>query len=176
MKPSQHILKALAVIITLVVPLLASPTPPRRSDNTLRGKRLRISASSRDAVNGIKVSPVIPPDTLFNPSRDSIQVSGYDKPLRTSRETMLVTNATSRTLDGMAITLSYTDMQGRRLHERTDTLHTSIPAGDTRMIHLPTWDTQHSYYYHRGKPPRTANVTPYDIRCKINFILYSISN
>ena len=65
-------------------------------------------------------------------------------------------------------------MQGRQLHARTDTLTADIPEGETRMIHLSTWDSQHSYYYHRGQQPRTANVTPYDILARINFILYSI--
>lgn len=170
----RRILPPFTAILTLAVSLLASPTPPLRADNTLRGKgRLRISAAARENIDGKKVSSEIPADTLFNPSRDSIQVSGYDKPLRTSRETLLVTNATSRPLEGLCVTLSYLDMQGRRLHERTDTLRTSIPSGDTRLVHLSTWDTQHSYYYHRGQKPRTANVTPYDVHCKINFILIS---
>ena len=71
----------------------------------------------------------------------------------------------------MALTLTYTDMQGRQLHQRTDTLPASIPAGHTRMLRLATWDTQHSYYYHRGQKPRTANVTPYDITCHVDFMV-----
>lgn len=158
-------------LIIMAVTLIASPTLPMRADNTLRGKQLKISTQARDAMMGIKVSETADADTLYLPSRDSIQASGYDKPLRTNRETILLTNATSRPLQGLALTITYLDMQGRQLHERTDTLNTAIPAGGTRMLRLATWDTQHSYYYHRGQKPRTANVTPYDIRCRIDFIL-----
>lgn len=158
-------------MLLTAVSLLSPPAPPARADNTLRGKRLTLSTSSRDAIAGIKVSPITSPDTLRHPSRDSIQASGYDKPLRTNRETLLITNATSRPLTGLALTLTYTDLQGRQLHQRTDTLHTDIPSGHTRMLRLATWDTQQSYYYHRSRRPRTANVTPYDITCHIDFIL-----
>ena len=171
MKPPRHIPLPLTVLLLTAVSLLSPPAPPVRADNTLRGKRLTLSSSSRDAIAGIKISPVTPPDTLRNPSRDSIQASGYDKPLRTNRETLLITNATARRLSGLALTLTYTDLQGRQLHRRTDTLHTDIPSGHTRMLRLATWDTQQSYYYHRSRCPRTANVTPYDVTCHIDFIL-----
>ena len=158
MKPSRRILTAfLAISLT---------TPALCADNTLRGRKLR--AGSRAMRSGLTVTP---PDTVRAPSRDSIQASGYDKPLRTNRETLLITNAGTTPLEGLSLTISYFDMQGRQLHERTDTLKTRVPPGSTRMIHLSTWDRQHSYYYHRGQKPRTANVTPYDIRCRINFIL-----
>jgi len=182
MKPSRRIPTPFKTILTLIpaifilaVTIIASAAMPIRADNTLRGKRLRVSSTARDAMMGIKTSEVTAPDTLYLPSRDSIQASGYDKPLRTNRETILLTNATSRPLQGLALTISYIDMQGRQLHERTDTLAASIPAGETRMLHLATWDTQHSYYYHRGQKPRTANVTPYGIRCRIDFILLTKS-
>lgn len=169
MKPSKRILKALSAILFLFLLIAASSHVITRADDTRRGKRLKLSADTRNVLNGI-TPPTIVADTLWQPSRDSIQVSGYDKPLRTSRETFLLTNATSRTLLGVAITVSYLDMQGRPLHERTDTLSTSIPSGDTRMLHIYTWDSQHSYYYHRGKKPHTANVTPYDVRFHVDFV------
>lgn len=96
MKPPRHIPLPLTALLLTAVSLLSPPAPPVRADNTLRGKRLTLSSSSRDAIAGIKISPVTPSDTLRNPSRDSIQASGYDKPLRTNRETLLITNATAR--------------------------------------------------------------------------------
>lgn len=168
MKPSRRLLTPLAaILISVMLPGGISML----ADNTLRGKKLRITSATRDAVNGIKVSPAAPTDTLCNPSRDSIQASGYDKPLRTNRETILITNSTCRPLRSVALTLTYTDMQGRQLHQRTDTMPAAIPAGHTRMLRLATWDTQHSYYYHRGQKPRTANVTPYDITCHVDFMV-----
>lgn len=137
------------------------------SDNTIRGKRLKVAP---DAV--LQHSSLGEPlDTLREPSAASVSVSGYDKPLRTPRETMLVTNSTGSEIRTLALTVTYLDMQGRQLHRRTDTIPAIIPSGETRMIHLSTWDTQHSYYYHLGRHPRTANVTPYDVRCDVLFVL-----
>ena len=177
MTPSQRILYLLsaASLALSALTLTAAPvTPQRRIDNTLRGNRLRTTGKAKDAILGIHRAPVLQYDTLRTPSREEIQVSGYDKPLRTNRETFLVTNSTARHIAGISITITYMDMQGRQLHARTDTLTADIPEGETRMIHLSTWDPQHSYYYHRGQQPRTANVTPYDILARINFILFSI--
>ncbi len=150
---------------------LAAICADRRPDNTLRGNRLHPTGQARDAILGIQRAPKQKFDTVRSISRDDVKLSGYDKPLRTNRETILVTNSTADTLSGLSITIKYSDMQGRQLHERTDTLPAVIPPGETRMLRLSTWDTQHSYYYHRGQQPRTANVTPYDIIARINFIL-----
>lgn len=178
MRPSHRILTVFsAICITLTLTcdaVCASGTSQRRPDNTIHGGRLRTTPQARDAILGIQRAPEQKYDTLRTPSREEIQLSGYDKPLRTNRETILVTNSTPRPVDGVSVTIKYTDMQGRQLHERTDTLHTDIPSGETRMLHLRTWDTQHSYYYHRGQQPRTANVTPYDIIARINFILHPV--
>lgn len=178
MRPSHRILTAFSAIcmaLTLSCHAISGTvTSQRRPDNTTRSGKLRPTSQARDAILGIRRAPEVKYDTLRTPSREDIQLSGYDKPLRTPRETILVTNSTPRPVSGLSVTITYTDMQGRQLHERTDTLRADIPAGETRMLRLPTWDTQHSYYYHRGQQPRTANVTPYDIVARINFILHPI--
>ena len=137
-------------------------------DNTLRGNRLK--ASGRNMYPLTAASPQPQPDTLRLPVSPTITVSGYDKPLRSYRETLLLTNGTEREVLSIALTIIYIDMQGRQLHQRTDTLTAKIPSGETRMVRMSSWDTQHSYYYHRGQRPRTANVTPYDISCRVEFI------
>lgn len=139
------------------------------SDNTLRGKNFKVSRETRHAMHPAPLP--ISADTLCNPSSIVFTVSGYDKPLRTSRETFLVTNDSQKDMKGLAISIIYTDLKGRQLHRRTDTIQADIPAGETRMLKISTWDTQHSFYYHRGQRPRTANVTPYDVKFNIDFII-----
>ena len=179
MRPSHRILTAFSAILIIIAvsgeAISASLTAQRRPDNTLHGGRLRTTGHVRDAIFGIQRAPELKFDTVFIPTREDVQLSGYDKPLRTNRETILVTNSTQRPVGGLSVTIKYMDMQGRQLHERTDTLPADIPPGETRMLHLMTWDTQHSYYYHRGQQPRTANVTPYDITARINFILHPVA-
>lgn len=145
-----------------------------RPENTTRGNRLRPTGKAMDSILGIERIPAQKYDTIRTISRDDIQLSGYDKPLRTSRETILVTNSTAQPVGGLAVTIKYMDMQGRQLHERTDTVMAEIPGCATRMVHLSTWDSQHSYYYHRGQRPRTAGVTPYDISARVSFILIPV--
>lgn len=141
------------------------------ADDTLRGRRLKVTDKARNAQYGTTARPVEHFDTVYAPSRDIVKLSGYDKPLHTNRETILLSNDTPDTIRGLALTITYTDMQGRQLHERTDTLRAEIPSGSTRMLNISTWDTQYSYYYNRSRIPRTANVTPYDVSCRIRFIL-----
>ena len=59
-------------------------------------------------------------------------------------------------------------MQGRTLHQAVRRVRADIPSGTTRRIQFPSWDTQNSFYYRYSRRPRTANVTPYDVSCKVN--------
>lgn len=158
----KHVLPALMCILLTSFTLIA--------DNTLRGKRLKASGRTYHTLSATTASRTPKADTLWLPVSSEIIVSGYDKPLRSYRETFLLTNGTKREMLKAAMTIIYRDMQGRQLHQRTDTLDAPIPAGETRMLRMQSWDTQHSYYYHLGQRPRTANVTPYDITCRIEFI------
>lgn len=141
------------------------------ADDTRRRGRLRpIPEALNPAL--LTSTPPLVYDTVREAPDTLVSLSGYDKPLRTSRETFLVTNRSDRTLHGMALTITYLSTDGRQLHERTDTIGVSVPAGETRMARISTWDTQHSYYYVLGQQPRTANVTPYTVTSRIHFLLY----
>lgn len=113
-------------------------------------------------------------DTFLLPPRDSITLSGYDKPLRTTHETLLVTNSTARPVTGIALTINYLDMKGRQLHSRTDTLLIRIPPGETRMLRFPSWDRQQSYYYHLGPEPRSSRFTPYTVSIHTDFVTHPL--
>lgn len=167
----RTILYIAAIFVSALIIVIGGPLESL-ADNTLRKRPLKVTVDAKESMRKTP-RPAVVFDTLRNPSRDSIAASGYDKPLRTNRETVLITNSTSRRVGGVAVTLDYFDMQGRQLHSRTDTLPADIPAGETRMLRMSTWDQQHSYYYHRGQIPRTANVTPYDVKCRFDFILLS---
>ncbi|MDE5751500.1 MAG: hypothetical protein K2H88_02555 [Duncaniella sp.] len=132
------------------------------ADNTMRGKRLKVEhpehlRASADVTAGH--------DTVFHPSDGTVTLSGYDKPLNSSKETLLVTNRSDCHINGLRIAIRYLDLHGRELHSTEVELHSNIPAGATRKLQFPSWDIQRSYYYHLGKQPRTANVTPYTVKC-----------
>ena len=151
----------------LLTLLLMSATLAAAPDNTLRGRHLRLSPK---ALSGTEAS-IAEADTLRTPASDVITLSGYDKPLQSSYEAFLLTNHTSNHAERVALTITYYDLSGRQLHERSDTLPVAVPPGETRLMKISTWDTQRSYYYHKGKRPRTAHVTPYSIRARVDFVL-----
>ncbi|MCI9285566.1 MAG: hypothetical protein HFJ91_07195 [Muribaculaceae bacterium] len=141
---------------------------PAMADNTLRGHRLvpRVRPHTQSADQLPPQSPdsiLLPPDTL-------IELSGYDKPLRSRRETMLVTNRLGSHVTSLTVTITYLDLQGRQLHEATVDIPADIPPGATRMVSFPSWDRQLSYYYHLGQHPRTPNVTPYTVTCVVRSV------
>lgn len=109
-----------------------------------------------------------PSDTIYSPT-DSIVVAGYDKMLRSTRETFFVTNSSSRHITTVAITLVYYDMQGRMLHSRAATIHCDIPPSETRQLYLSSWDSQQLFYYYLSPAPRRA-ATPYTVKHSIDYV------
>ncbi|MDE5799585.1 MAG: FxLYD domain-containing protein [Paramuribaculum sp.] len=112
-------------------------------------------------------------DTLFSPGDSVVSLSGYDKPLRSRRETFFVTNASARSISAIDVTLEYFDSSGRQLHRRTITIPVDIPAGETRKVDTPSWDTQLTFYYRESPPARVATrCYPYSVTSLINYILF----
>lgn len=109
-----------------------------------------------------------------SPIRDTVAVSadsvldivGYDKPLRSRKESLFITNRSGRHLEKAELLLNYRDMEGRQLHQVTRWVECDIPAGETRQVTFPSWDTQLSFYYHLSRPPRSGSVTPFDVTCR----------
>lgn len=138
--------------------LLAAAAGSLRADDTTRRGRLKPVAGAFDST---REAPA-PPDTLTL-ADGNVTVGGYDKPLRSDRETMFLTNHTGATLAAVELEIVYTTADGRELHRRRVWARCGIPPGATRKIDLRSWDVQHSFYYLRGVTPRRNRVTPYDV-------------
>ncbi len=91
---------------------------------------------------------------------DSIRFSGYDKPINAKKETFHLSNSTSRNLKKVGIRVTYLDLNGRMLHMRETEAECDIPTGETRLVSIPTWDRQNTFYYYLGPEPRRV-ATPY---------------
>lgn len=149
-------------IITAIA-ILASGVPVHAYQRTTR-PRLKTQQVNADCVKA---------DTLSLPSDSLLHLSGYDKPLRSSRESLFVTNRTCRTIKEISLEVEYLDRHGRQLHKRRVTVRCDIPSGQTRRVEFPTWDTQHAFYYRLSTKPQRADGAPYDIRCTVNYCLTS---
>ena len=102
----------------------------------------------------------VPFDTVA--AEGLVRFSGYEKTLRSNRETMFVTNLSEREIGGVWFGISYLDTSGRLLHKASHRRHVSIPPGETRRIDIPSWDKQCTFYY-TGSPRPRISAIPYDI-------------
>ncbi|MDE5989432.1 MAG: hypothetical protein K2F88_00410 [Duncaniella sp.] len=165
MMKSLRLISILMLTLVSVLPLMA--------DRTLRGK-LRTAATKTSPVN--RTPPTLVFDTLRTPDAEKVRLSGYDKPLNSRIESLFVSNNTGSEICGIEITLVYSDLQGRTLHQAKRLIRADIPSGTTRRIQFSSWDTQNSFYYRHSRRPRTANVTPYDVTCTVNSCILSPSD
>lgn len=94
--------------------------------------------------------------------KDSVIISGYDKPASALKEAFLITNNTRFSIKEITVEITYTDMTGRMLHKRTAGLRCLIPPYETRKLEISTWDSQLSYYYFRSAESRRPAI-PYKV-------------
>lgn len=87
-------------------------------------------------------------------SIDQIIFSGFDKTIKSSKESFFIKNNTDRALKGVVVSIDYRMPDGRQLTKRLLRLVCDIPAGETRKVDIPTFDIQHSYYYLRSAAPK----------------------
>lgn len=105
-------------------------------------------------------------DTVAFPG-DRVVVSGYEKPLRSIRETLHVTNAdTARVLVSVMLEIAYIDVDGNRMHSRAVDLNCDIYPGATKMLAFRSWDVQNRFFFAEGPRPRTT-AYPYTIGLKV---------
>lgn len=126
------------------------------------------AAAKLPRLKKIATPPVEIYDTVRQPQ---LRFSGYDKPNAALRETFLVTNLDSLDIDGLAVELEYFDMEGRQLHRALHRLTINIPAGETRMVNVPTWDRNHAFHYFRSPAPKRKPSTPYRVKSSASYVL-----
>ncbi len=113
-------------------------------------------------------------DTLVAPQAHTVDIAGYDKPLRSRRETFFVTNNADKSVEGLAITITYFDRSRRQLHQRPANIKVDIPAGETRQAVLKSWDTQLAFYHINSPvPSRAQQATPYEVKITVDTIFFT---
>lgn len=150
------------IVLAIVVAACVLPLTARRT-NTQPSRRLQVRPEMADGVAHSR--------HLAAP-KGEFEVTGYDKPLRSRHETMLVTNCGSLDADSLYLSIDYTDLQGRQLHRRALWVAGDVPPGETRQISFPSWDVQCSYVYRHSPQPRRLH-TPYDVTVSVDSISVS---
>lgn len=155
-------MKWMAFILMMMALSVTAVSPVRTTRRHLHAKA--IEADSAAATPG---------DTIFSPAAGEVAVSGYDKALRSRRESFFVSNKLSKggVIVWLEFTIGYYDMSGRELNSRRASLDCDIPAGATRNLTISTWDTQQAFYYYRSQRPRRSVATPYNVKFTIDKIV-----
>lgn len=162
MKPLSRITLPVCAALLLAAALCAPDLDARRN----RATRTRLRPAQHEVPEAPKADTLV----SLTPAEGDITLSGYDKPLRSSVESMFVTNNTADTVTALRLSCTYTDLHGRQLHSRTVDTDVELLPGSTRQITFPSWDRQHSFYYRRSQKPRRSEATPYDFRCRVTAI------
>lgn len=102
----------------------------------------------------------------------AITFSGYEKTLRSTKESFFATNRTDSAITNLNIVITYKDMKGRTLDCRKVSVDIEIPTGETRRIDIRSWDRQKVFYYHLSSPPKAAQATPYRIKIALDAALH----
>ena len=133
------------------------------AQNTTR-KGLKPQASQTE-----KAAPEAELEAIAEPEAHIIDINGYDKPLRSRRETFFATNNGKQDVGAIAFTIRYYDNKQRMLHSASHNIKAEIPAGETRQLSVPSWDKQLNFYYSRSAAPKsTTPATPYDVTITID--------
>lgn len=91
-----------------------------------------------------------------------IVFTGFDKKRNNSKESFFIINNSPEDITGAVVEITYHTIDGRMLHKRYATLSVTVPSGETRKIDLPSWDTQHSFYYLKSENDLSRG-NPFDV-------------
>ena len=156
-------MKRLPVLILIAITIALTCTAQRTTRRGLHAK------SDTREVPASEVRPVY--DTIAAPTAEMIEVKGYDKPLRSRRETFFATNTGNMPIRRMSFTISYYDLDRHLLHRASHNVGTDIPAGETRMIGVRSWDVQQAFYYTRSAVThKNGKATPYYVEIAVDTI------
>ena len=134
--------------------LNAAPAYTQRRNSTSR--HLKVTHAGSEA-------PHTSADTV-TAGDGMVRFVGYDKALRSTKETLFVTNLMpDREIRHVIFRITYFDTQGRQLHQARKKLYAPVPPGETRRLDFPSWDRQHSFYYAKSQKPRVPAI-PYTVK------------
>lgn len=155
-------MRRLLVILALMVAPVGFVSAKKVRTGPTRPPQLRT-----ETVETIKTDTILAPDTT------AVRLSGYDKTLRTTRESFFVTNSLpdSVAIVGLELIFDYTDMSGRQLHNVERKVKCYIPRGQTRRLDVASWDKQQTFYYYLSNPPKRTQATPYRVKSIVKSVL-----
>lgn len=152
-------IRPLYILALLIATIINTAAPQSRRQTTRR--HLLIEQRTK---NPSPLDTIVPADT-------AIRISGFEKPLRSSRESAFFTNTTDLHIRAVILTLTYTDIAGRTLHLLHTRIDTDLPPLSTRQYDWRSWDCQQAFHYRLSAKPRRAQGSPFDVKCSVDSII-----
>lgn len=144
----MKLLKIAFIITAILISFTAT------AQHTTRGRLKRpVRTESYDT---IKV-------TVDNCADSLIHITGYEKPLLSSRETIFMRNYGQSFLESVQLEITYKTIDSKEMHKRTIMLSAQIPPGERRMLTFKSWDINRLFYYHLNVPNTSKQATPYTV-------------
>lgn len=140
--------------ITLLILLVITSVCAADCRRTTRRGLRPAPAESREAV--------VAGDTIAVAEGD-FTLAGFEKPLRSRRESFFVTNNTDRDIISLRVRLIYYDLADRMLDTRTVDATADVAPGETSRVYIRAWDLQDVFYYYRSARPRSGVATPFKV-------------
>lgn len=153
------------VIVAILAIMVCFAAEPQRQNSTRKGLKAVREAQPCGGQGGAQ------PDTVAATGSE-LRFSGYEKTLRSTRETVFVTNLSNREIDRVIFHITYLDSSGRQLHKARKSIYAGVPAGETRRLDFPTWDRQFAFYYVRSPKPRVSAI-PYSVKIEADSLVYA---
>ena len=93
-----------------------------------------------------------------------VSAAGFEKTLRSTNESLFITNHSADTIERVLLHIEYLDTSGRQLHSRREYLGVNLPPASTRKVDIKSFDRQGVFYYHLSGHP-AHEPTPHPSRC-----------
>ncbi len=163
-------MKRLPLILALLC-LGTVLTAGGRNTRTTRSGLHRIAEPApADTAEAVASAESVESSVIVRPDSTRLKIRGYDKPLRSRRESFFVVNTDTCGFDTLYLTLTYYDNAGRMLHRRSVAVEADVPAGETRNVGIPSWDRQYAFYYYLSPRPTRAAATPYRVTVSVDSV------
>lgn len=125
------------------------------------------STVSTDTMSDYANVSLAPDSVGWEDAVSKINLYGFDKTVNSSKESLFAVNGLdSCAIAEMTLDIVYLDMKGRQLHRMEVSLDCDIPAGETRRVDFPSWDSQKAFYYHKSAAPK-KQATPFSVKVSL---------
>lgn len=165
-------MKARNVSLLLLAAAFAAGISTEASAQRTTRRNLHASIAAADARSAAADADLPALRVIKAPDAADVSVRGYDKPLRSRRETFFVTNNLKKeNLRRLYMSFTYLDASGRMLHSEQRELDCDLPPAETRQFNVPSWDVQQNFYFVRSTVSnRAAQATPFDVKIIVDSV------